>query len=40
VTAAEAASQATYEGMGWDFEKVWRFDSDLGRPVLRSFDQG
>lgn len=40
LTAAEAASQATYEGMGWDFENVWSFDSDLGRPVLRGFDQG
>ncbi|HEY6738133.1 MAG TPA: CehA/McbA family metallohydrolase [Actinopolymorphaceae bacterium] len=38
VTAAEAARQATYEGMGWDFEKVWRFDTDLGRPVLRGFE--
>ncbi|SDU52306.1 metallophosphoesterase [Jiangella alkaliphila] len=34
-TAAEAASQATYEAMGWDFATVWTFDATKGRPVLR-----
>lgn len=36
VTAAEAASQATYEAMGWDFGAVWTFDASHGRPVLRT----
>ncbi|PSL01635.1 hypothetical protein CLV30_113123 [Haloactinopolyspora alba] len=39
-TAAQAASQDTYEAMGWDFADVWAFDTELGRPVLRAVDQG
>nr|WP_246400590.1 CehA/McbA family metallohydrolase [Jiangella mangrovi] len=35
VTAAAAASQGTYEAMGWDFATVWSFDAAKGRPVLR-----
>ncbi|WP_116949946.1 CehA/McbA family metallohydrolase [Jiangella endophytica] len=40
VTAAQAAGQATYEAMGWDFASVWRFDAAKGRPVLAVVDAG
>ncbi|MFT4212689.1 MAG: ElyC/SanA/YdcF family protein [Microbacterium sp.] len=36
-TSAEAlAEQATYEGIGWDFDSVWHWDAALLRPVLRT----
>ncbi|TDE12211.1 CehA/McbA family metallohydrolase [Jiangella asiatica] len=38
-TAAEAASQATYEAMGWDFTDVWAFDTDRGLPILPAVDR-
>ncbi|SEF17396.1 CehA/McbA family metallohydrolase [Jiangella alba] len=37
-TAAEAATQATYAAMGWDFGSVWTFSAELGRPVLQVVD--
>ncbi|MER7212398.1 metallophosphoesterase [Streptosporangium sp. NPDC000239] len=36
VTVAQAADPATYASIGWDLEKVWRWDTGLGRPVLRA----
>ncbi len=39
-TAVEAATQATYAAMGWDFASVWTFSASLGRPVLTAVDAG
>lgn len=36
--AAQLAQQATYEGLGWDFETVWRWDAVAQHPVLRRAD--
>ena len=35
-TAAELMQEATYTGIGWDFDSVWTMDETLGRPVLRA----
>ncbi|HEY0280823.1 MAG TPA: Ig-like domain repeat protein, partial [Solirubrobacterales bacterium] len=35
-TEAELQEEATYVGIGWDFEKVWAWSPTLKRPVLRS----
>ncbi|SDJ03088.1 hypothetical protein [Nonomuraea jiangxiensis] len=35
ITAAQAVDPATYTALGWDLETVWRWDTGLGRPVLR-----
>lgn len=33
-TAAQLATQSTYEGIGWNFDTVWKWDATLKRPVL------
>lgn len=35
-TAQELMQEATYTGIGWDFDSVWTMDETLGRPVLRA----
>ncbi|MBD9197919.1 MAG: hypothetical protein EGQ09_12845, partial [Clostridiales bacterium] len=35
-TAQELTQEATYTGIGWDFESVWTMDETLGRPVLQA----
>ncbi|WP_436700639.1 metallophosphoesterase [Nocardioides sp. BYT-33-1] len=35
LTAAELAEEATWSGIGFDLAQIWRWDAELGRPVLR-----
>ena len=35
-TAQELMQEATYTGIGWDFESVWTMDETLGRPALQA----
>ncbi|MFF3669720.1 metallophosphoesterase [Microtetraspora malaysiensis] len=35
ITTEQAADPATYTSLRWDLEKVWQWDTSLGRPVLR-----
>mgnify|MGYP000015324715 CR=1 FL=1 len=35
-TAQELTQEATYTGIGWDFESVWTMDETLGRPALQA----
>lgn len=36
LTAAELAQPGTWSGIGFDLAQVWRWDTDLARPVLRT----
>jgi len=38
-TAQELATQATFEGIGWDFASVWTMDAQNARPVLTAVSE-
>lgn len=38
ISAEALSSQSVYEGLGWDFQSVWKWDDSLGHPALRYVD--